>query len=110
MIYFYTQDRLQIVGATHVKMVPLDGAHRGEANILAKLDRDSVLLGTYSLEKARLILDEIYRNVDLIDYTMPEEHGCEDEGEIIITPRSLAEMIKDASETISRVFRREEGQ
>lgn len=79
MIYFYTQNRQEIVGATRVKMVPLDGAHRGEANILAKLDRDSVLLGTYSLEKAKLIMDEIYRNVDLIDYAMPEEWGCDEE-------------------------------
>lgn len=85
MIYFYTQNRQEIVGATRVKMVPLDGAHRGEANILAKLDRDSVLLGTYSLEKAKLILDEIYRNVDLIDYAMPEEWGCEEEEQLEVT-------------------------
>lgn len=64
-----TQNGEEILKVERFRFLPLDN---GDVNILAKLPRDTVILGTYSKDQAEAIRYEIWMTNDVTEFAMPE--------------------------------------
>ncbi|MBR0575718.1 hypothetical protein KCG48_05100 [Proteiniclasticum sp. BAD-10] len=77
-----SQNGEHILNVEHFRSLPLDN---GEVNILAKLPRDTVILGTYSKDQGEGIMRDLWHIVGLDQpyrtnyYTMPPRWEEEEE-------------------------------
>lgn len=55
-MWIQTQKGDVLLEAKHVRLLPLDD---GTVNILAKLDRETVLLGSYQKKQAEEVMDDL---------------------------------------------------
>ena len=72
-MWIRSQDGTQILKVERFRSVTKDN---GDVNILAKLDRETVCLGTYCHEQAESIMKDLWfeatRHLHQKDYAMPE--------------------------------------
>ncbi len=79
-MWIRSQDGTQILKVERFRSVTKDN---GDVNILAKLDRDTVILGTYCHEQAASVMKDLWfeagRSLHQKDYAMPVRWEDEEE-------------------------------